>query len=61
MKPILEAVEFMHRKQIIHRDLKPENILLTFDVPKICDFGWSIYDSIGFRKSIAGSPLYYPP
>ncbi|CAD8057879.1 unnamed protein product [Paramecium sonneborni] len=39
---ILQAIQFMHKRQIIHRDLKLANILLTSeDNIKICDFNWA--------------------
>ncbi|CAK56179.1 unnamed protein product (macronuclear) [Paramecium tetraurelia] len=39
---ILQAIQFMHKRQIIHRDLKLANILLTQDDNiKICDFNWA--------------------
>ena len=49
IKPILDAVEYMHSKKIVHRDLKCNNIV--FDRPgdynnatlKIIDFGCSEY------------------
>ena len=45
IKPILNAVQYMHSKAIVHRDLKPSN--MVFDRPgnkgiiKIIDFGTS--------------------
>ncbi|KRX08180.1 Ubiquitin-conjugating enzyme/RWD-like protein [Pseudocohnilembus persalinus] len=37
---ILDALNYIHKKNLIHRDLKPGNILLNEDnLIKICDFG----------------------
>lgn len=40
--PILEALDFAHRRQIVHRDIKPSNILISSDGKiKLADFGIS--------------------
>jgi hypothetical protein len=40
LRPIAEALDYMHEKGCFHRDLKPENIMLTPDgTPKIADLG----------------------
>ena len=28
---------------------------------KISDFGWAVFSNAGFRRTVSGSPLYYPP
>jgi aurora kinase len=45
MKGVCEGLFELHRHGVIHRDLKPENIVLSFGIPKIADFGWSVYSS----------------
>jgi serine/threonine protein kinase len=47
MKALLETIKNLHEIGIIHRDLKLENILMKLEggkfIPKIIDFGLSIY------------------
>ena len=40
---IIDALNYVHKKQIIHRDLKPDNILVTYrgDNVKILGGVWS--------------------
>ena len=60
---ILDALEYMHRKQVVHRDLKPENILVTVKGRnvKIIDFGLSDADSFDIGKTPAGTLHYAAP
>lgn len=43
LRPVCEALSYLHRQGILHRDLKPENILMHDEVnPKVADFGIAV-------------------
>lgn len=51
--PILDAVDFAHKKSVIHRDLKPSNILVDKEGrPKVVDFGLA-RELVGGADSVA--------
>ncbi|MBQ2957172.1 MAG: protein kinase, partial [Clostridia bacterium] len=40
LKPVMEALQFIHSRKVLHRDLSPDNIFMTEQgVPKLIDFG----------------------
>jgi len=56
------GLDYLHKNCILHRDLKPENLLLddTGNV-KLCDFGWSIDETVTSRNTICGTLEYMAP
>jgi len=66
VKQILEAVNYMHKKNIVHRDLKPENLLFkdkSEDSPlMVTDFGLSKFtEPSSLLNTSCGTPGYVAP
>ncbi|XP_069136542.1 phosphorylase b kinase gamma catalytic chain, skeletal muscle/heart isoform-like isoform X2 [Argopecten irradians] len=63
IRQLLEAVDFIHKKNVVHRDLKPENILLDDDLNlKLSDFGFATV--LGPKEELSelcGTPGYLAP
>lgn len=71
IRPIVDAVEFLHQHKVLHMDIKPENIVMRSggdsqpDVPMLIDFGISLhFDDKGARTTLSNSsgltPGYSP-
>lgn len=71
IRPIVDAVEFLHKRKVLHMDIKPENIVMRSggdsraDVPMLIDFGISLhFDDKGARTTLSNSsgltPGYSP-
>ncbi len=61
---LAEALGSIHRAQVVHRDLKPSNILLTWEGPRVIDFGIARAADVGTitQTGLAvGSPSYMAP
>ncbi|MGV4926781.1 serine/threonine-protein kinase (plasmid) [Streptomyces sp. BHT-5-2] len=61
---LAEALAAIHCAGLIHRDLKPSNILLTFDGPRVIDFGISRAvdgTALTAQGQIIGSPGFMSP
>jgi calcium/calmodulin-dependent protein kinase I len=66
VRQILEAVNYMHKKNIVHRDLKPENLLFkdkSEDSPlMVTDFGLSKFtEATSLLNTSCGTPGYVAP
>jgi len=59
---ILDALEYLYKKEILHRDIKPENILIHNNSIKITDFGFAkSFEKNELITTFCGSPLYMAP
>ncbi|WP_325052000.1 serine/threonine-protein kinase [Streptomyces triticagri] len=64
---LTHALQAIHGAGLIHRDLKPSNVLLTFDGPRVIDFGIAravdtVADGVHTRTgAIVGSPGFMSP
>lgn len=60
---ILDALDYVHKKQVFHRDLKPSNIIITYkgDNVKLIDFGLALTDSFEDDLIKVGTPKYAAP
>jgi serine/threonine protein kinase len=66
IRPIFEAVEFLHRASTFHRDIKPSNLLRDADgTPVLADFGLCFdledSDQLTLTPEVIGSLRYRAP
>lgn|GEM_PF-5893444 len=63
--PVLEALEYAHRRSVLHRDIKPDNIMIDHEgMVKIMDFGIAhVVDAARLtrEKTIIGTLEYISP
>lgn len=61
---LAEALECIHAVAVIHRDLKPDNIILSWDGPRVIDFGIArLTDATRLTEPgrIVGTLAWMPP
>jgi CheY-like chemotaxis protein len=66
MRPLLDALEVVHKAGIVHRDLKPANVMLRQDgSPVLIDFGAakSLGETTNLTRkgTVLGTPHYMSP
>lgn len=63
VKEIMDALEYVHKKQIVHRDIKPSNIMVVKDGchVKLIDFGLSDSTSYTYLNQPSGTESFISP
>jgi serine/threonine protein kinase len=61
---LVAALRAIHDCGMVHRDLKPANVLLTFDGPRVIDFGITRTlegATVTVTGTVMGTPAFMPP
>ncbi len=66
MRPVCDALQYMHQRNVVHRDLRPEKIFLATDgAPRVLDFGLAHFGGTRSVSTAPGvlltRPQYTPP